>query len=115
MLLPFSYSSAQFKSKKKKNQVSTEIDTLAAGDEFNIYEFKNVNKIREYFNKSKLQHIVNLEKEKNWPKLYYALKDYIKNFAIRNFYIDTYWIWRLAKLTELYGTEEEARSLYKLV
>lgn len=115
MVAPLSDSSAQFKSKRKKKQVSIELDTLATGNEFNIYEFKNVNRIREYFNKSKLQHIVNLEKEKNWPKLYYALKDYIKNFAIRNFYIDTYWIWRLAKLTELYGTEEEARSLYKLV
>lgn len=115
MVSPFSYSSAQFKSKKKKKPVSVELDTLAASNEFNIYEFKNVNQIREYFNKSKLQQIVNLEKEKNWPKLYYALKDYIKNFAIRNFYVDTYWIWRLAKLTELYGTEEEARSLYKLV
>ena len=115
MVSPLCDSSAQFKSKKKKKQDSFELDTLAAGNEFNIYEFKNVNRIREYFNKSKLQHIVNLEKEKNWPKLYYALKDYIKNFAIRNFYVDTYWIWRLAKLTELYGTEEEARSLYKLV
>jgi outer membrane protein OmpA-like peptidoglycan-associated protein len=115
MVLPHWDSSAQFRSKKKKKQDSIELDTLAANNEFNIYEFKNVNRIREYFNKSKLQHIVNLEKEKNWPKLYYALKDYVKNFAIRNFYVDTYWIWRLAKLTELYGTEEEARSLYKLV
>ncbi|MFY0652961.1 MAG: OmpA family protein [Cyclobacteriaceae bacterium] len=106
---------SQFKSKKKKQEPVIEFDTLALDTEFNIYDFKNVNRIREYFNKQKLEHIVKLEKEKNWPKLYYALKDYIKNFAIRNFYVDTYWIWRLAKLTELYGTEEEARSLYKLV
>ena len=115
LIISTQYSNAQFKSKKKKREAIVELNALAESNDFNIYEFKNINRIREYFNKSKLQHIVNLEKEKNWPKLYYALKDYIKNFAIRNFYVDTYWIWRLAKLTELYGTEEEARSLYKLV
>lgn len=115
MLFSFLCSNGQFIGKKKQNDKEATLDTVAINTEFNIYDFKNINRIREYFNKSKLENIVKLEKEKNWPKLYYALKDYIKNFAIRNFYVDTYWIWRLAKLTELYGTDEEARSLYKLV
>lgn len=115
LVLTFQYCNGQFIGKKNKKDLIIEVDTVAVNTEFNIYDFKNINQIREYFNKSKLERIVKLEKEKDWPKLYYALKDYIKNFAIRNFYVDTYWIWRLAKLTELYGTEEEARSLYKLV
>ena len=114
LLFSINCADAQFKSRKKKKDLVVEIDTLAIDTEFNIYDFKNVNRIREYFNKPKLQRIVELEKEKKWHDLYYALKDYVKNFAIRNFYVDTYWIWRLAKLTELYGTEEEAKSLYKL-
>ncbi|MEQ6119724.1 OmpA family protein [Reichenbachiella sp. MALMAid0571] len=115
LMLSFQYCKGQFNGKRNKKELILEVDTIAINTEFNIYDFKNINRIREYFNKSKLEHILKLEKEKDWPKLYYALKDYIKNFAIRNFYVDTYWIWRLAKLTELYGTEEEARSLYKLV
>ncbi len=115
LILTFQYCNGQFIGKKNKKDLIIVVDTVAVNTEFNIYDFKNINQIREYFNKSKLERIINLEKEKDWPKLYYALKDYIKNFAIRNFYVDTYWIWRLAKLTELYGTEEEARSLYKLV
>ncbi|MEQ9289853.1 MAG: OmpA family protein [Cyclobacteriaceae bacterium] len=115
LLFSFLCSNGQFIGKKKQNDKEAVLDTVAINTEFNIYDFKNINRIREYFNKSKLENIIKLEKEKNWPKLYYALKDYIKNFAIRNFYVDTYWIWRLAKLTELYGTDEEARSLYKLV
>ncbi len=105
----------QFGNKKKEKASQQPLDSATIDAEFNIYDFKNINRIHEYYNKSKLENITRLEREKNWPKLYYALKDYIRNFGIRNFYVDTYWIWRLAKLTELYGTEEEARSLYKLV
>lgn len=106
---------AQFFKKKKKAEPVAEIDTLDTNSQFDIYDFKNVNVVGEYFNRAKLTKIIELEKEQKWPELYIALKEYVKNFSIRNFYVDTYWIWRLAKLTELYSSEQEARSLYKLV
>lgn len=115
LLFGSTYTHAQFFKKKKKTEPVTEIDTLDTNSQFDIYDFKNVNVVGEYFNRAKLTKIIELEKEQKWPELYIALKEYVKNFSIRNFYVDTYWIWRLAKLTELYSSEEEARSLYKLV
>jgi outer membrane protein OmpA-like peptidoglycan-associated protein len=47
--------------------------------------------------------------------MYAELKAYVANFGIENFYKETYYLWRLAKLTELFGTPEEARSYYRLV
>lgn len=109
-------SNAQFFNKKKKKETSEiQQDTLEVEGGFDIYDFKNVNRIGEYFNRYKLSKIIELEKEQSWPELYEALQNYVKNFSIRNFYVDTYWIWRLAKLTELYGSQEDARALYKLV
>lgn len=107
--------SAQILKKKKDNQQLTDIDTLSSDWEFNVYDFPNINKTTTYYNKSQIQKIRKFETENNWVELYPLLKEYVKNFGIRNFYVDTYWIWRLAKLTEIYGTEEEAISLYKLV
>lgn len=105
----------QLTKKKKENQALTDIDTLSSDWEFNIYNFPNVNKITRYYNKKELQEINKLEQSNDWVALYPLLKEYVKKFAIQNFYRDTYWIWRLAKLTEVYGTEDEAISLYKLV
>ncbi|MEP2508866.1 MAG: OmpA family protein, partial [Reichenbachiella sp.] len=100
--------------KKKESSALLQVDTLGTEGQFSIYNFKNINVINEYYNKGKMQHIQKLEADKKWAQLYPALQDYVMQFGIRNFYVDTYWIWRLAKLTEIYGTEEEARSLYKL-
>ena len=63
----------------------------------------------------KFTEIKSLDKLQKWERLYPKLRDYVSNFGIQNFYKDTYWLWRLAKLTELYGSMEEAKSLYKLV
>lgn len=81
----------------------------------NIYDFKNINKVPYYYDKSELEHIKKLEKEASWEKMYYTMQDYVGKFGIQNFYRDTRMIWRLAKLTELYGDFEEARDLYRLV
>ena len=106
---------AQFFKKKKEVEKETGIDSISTESEFDIYDFRNINRIAQYYHKGKMLHILKLEKQQNWKALYVALKDYVKNFGIRNFYRDTYWIWRLAKLSELYGNEEEATGLYKLV
>ncbi len=115
LTLSYSTSNAQLLGKKKESSTILQIDTLGTEGQFSIYNFKNINVVNEYYDKSKMHHIQKLESEKKWSELYAALQEYVMQFGIRNFYVDTYWIWRLAKLTEVYGTEEEARSLYKLV
>lgn len=105
---------AQILGKKKGNSALLKIDTVKSEGEFSIYNFKNINLQNEYYNKSELQYLIELEDQKKWQELYPLLQEYVMQFGIRNFYVDTYWIWRLAKLTEIYGTEEQSRSLYRL-
>ncbi|MEM9338061.1 MAG: OmpA family protein [Bacteroidota bacterium] len=82
---------------------------------FNVYEFEGINKYPEYFNKQKLAHIIQLDREQKWEELFNALKDYVKRFGIQNFYKDTKLIWRLAKMTELFGDPQDAKTLYRMV
>ncbi|MEQ9051982.1 MAG: OmpA family protein [Marinoscillum sp.] len=81
----------------------------------NIYDFKNINKLPDYYNADQLKRISKLDQEEDWEGLYKALKAYVSKFGIQNFYKDTKLIWRLAKLTELFGDDEEAKNLYRLV
>ena len=92
-----------------------QLDTLPGNINLNIYNFKNINKLGHYYDQSEMTHMRKLEKEQRWEELYYALQDYVGKFGIQNFYKDTRVIWRLAKLTELYGSLESARDLYRLV
>lgn len=89
-------------------------DTLSY---FNVshFKFKNINKIPYYFNKEKLVKIKKYYDRKNWRKMYAALKKYVLKFGVKNFYKDTYLLWRLGKLSEQLGYIEEAKSLYRLV
>ncbi len=80
-----------------------------------IFKFPNINKIPYYRNEKKLNNIRSLDKRQKWDELYPLLKEYIADFGISNFYTDTYFIWRLAKLTELYGDLDDAKQLYRLV
>jgi hypothetical protein len=105
---------AQLLGKNRDKGALLEIDTIKREGQFSIYNFRNINLINEYYNKAELRELIILEDEKNWQALYPRLQAYVMQFGIRNFYVDTYWIWRLAKLTEIYGTEEDAVSLYRL-
>lgn len=89
-----------------------EIETYVQSD---LFDFPNVNKITFYYDRAQMNRIENLERRKNWKDLYPVLRAYVKNFGIENFYKDTYWIWRLAKLTEELGNKDEALHLYRLV
>lgn len=100
---------------RRRNKSVVEVDSLPSDVVLNIYRFENINKVANYYDEGKLNRIRKLEKEKRWEELFVALKDYVKRFGVRNFYKDTRMIWRLAKLTELFGDPEEARSLYRLV
>ncbi|WP_258098837.1 OmpA family protein [Marinoscillum pacificum] len=90
-------------------------DSLPENVILNIYNFKNINQKADFYDADKLKQIRKLEEAKDWEKLFEVLKDYVANFGIQNFYKDTRLIWRLAKLTELFGDPEEAKHLYRLV
>ena len=68
-----------------------------------------------YRDEKKAKAIMATYNAEDWDALYPMLIDYISNFGIMNFYKDTKLIWRLAKITEMYGNYDEALALYKLV
>jgi len=115
----FLFINADTLAQKKKNRKSggtvTLNDTIKSYSQSDLFAFPNINKTAYYVKESKLKKIKELDAQKDWEKLYPELRDYISNFGIVNFYRDTYWIWRLAKLTEIYGNYDEAKLLYKLV
>ncbi len=101
--------------RREKQEVFPNADSLPPNVVLNIYQFDNIHKYPEYHNAAKLENIKRLAQKKDLENLYNALKDYVQRFGIRNFYKDTRLIWQLAKLTELFGEYEEAKSLYRLV
>ncbi len=121
----FHATEAQKKDKKPKGKkkstrlMDTEnimsMDTTVSFGSSAFYSFPNVGKTPYYYNKKKYELIVSLSKKREWEKLYPLLKEYVSNFGTINFYKDTFWIWRLAKLTESFGQHAEAVLLYKLV
>ena len=100
---------------KGRKEVQILTDSIPKDLVFNVYEFNGINKYPEYFNKQKLERIIQLDKQEKWDDLYMALKDYVSRFGIRNFYKDTKLIWKLAKMTELFGDKDEAMTLYRMV
>ncbi|MEP2770712.1 MAG: OmpA family protein [Fulvivirga sp.] len=115
----FLFINADTLAQKKKNRKSggtvTLNDTIKSYSQSDLFLFPNINQTAYYSKENKLKKIKELDAQKDWEKLYPELRDYISNFGIVNFYRDTYWIWRLAKLTEIYGNYDEAKLLYKLV
>lgn len=79
-----------------------------------FFEFKNINRIPYYSDRKSLAYINKLEKQREWEELYPAVRDYVGRFGIENFFRDTKLLWRLARLTELYGDKNEAVQWYKL-
>ena len=77
--------------------------------------FSNVHKISYHSNKSQLEKIAQAEKKQDWVRMKRLLASYISKFGIENFYKDTKYIWKLAKLTELLDGLEQAKPLYRLV
>ena len=100
---------------RSRKEVRIITDSIPGDVVFNAYEFKGINNYPEYFNKQKLEHIIELDNAEKWEDLYNALKDYVGRFGIRNFYKNTKLVWKLAKMTELFGDPEEAKILYRMV
>ena len=115
--LIFFFAKTGVSQKIKGERLRDRIDTVQRTkySDFKLFQFKNINKLQYYSNKKQYEQILKLERKKNWEKLYPALRSYFLNFGIQNFYRDTYWIWRLAKLTEIMGDPQEAKLLYRLV
>lgn len=90
-------------------------DSITNNSQSDIFEFPNINKVNFYYDAARLKKIQTLDTSGDEEAMYVALKDYIKNFGIENFSQNTAMLWRLAKLSEKYGTPGEALLLYKLV
>ena len=84
------------------------------GPEF-FFEFKNLNKIRYYYDEKATKEILRLDKKQDYHALRIALEEYVLQFGIENFHNNTNLIWRLAQLYEYEGDDEKARYLYRLV
>ncbi|MEM7299000.1 MAG: OmpA family protein, partial [Bacteroidota bacterium] len=102
-------------SQNKRKEVQLVTDSVPDDIVFNVYEFKGVNKYPEYFDKAKYEKIIELDRAEKWEELFNALRDYVGRFGIQNFYKDTRLVWKLAKLTELFGDPDEAKTLYRMV
>jgi outer membrane protein OmpA-like peptidoglycan-associated protein len=94
-------------------QDSTSVTEFSYGNS-ELFDFENVNRLPYYFNAKAIRKIRHYEEKQDWAKLYPLLRDYVGSFGIENFYKSTYWLWRFAKLTELFGDQNEARLLYNL-
>ena len=109
---------AQKKSKKKHRRTTSAnvlLDTIKNYSQSDLFHFPNINNILYYRGKRTRTKINQLEKARNWEKLYPILRKFVSKFGVVNFYKDTRLIWRLAKLTESRGNYGEAKLLYKLV
>ncbi|RNI31152.1 OmpA family protein [Rufibacter latericius] len=80
-----------------------------------VLNFPNINRTPYYYQKSKYEAILKLEKKKDWNKVLPLLAEYVGNFGIDNFYKDTKLLWRLGQLYERLGQREKAVAYYRLV
>ncbi len=98
---------------KKANQVHFN-DSLTTYSQSGIFDFPNVNKVRNYYDGPKFKKIHQLDNDHQEEALYAALKEYISQFGIDNFTRNMPMLWRLAALSKKYGPPGEAILLYKL-
>ncbi|MEM6642481.1 MAG: OmpA family protein [Bacteroidota bacterium] len=115
ILLAFIINLPAVHGQKRKKELQILTDSIPDDVVFNVFEFKGINKYPSYFNETKLRKIARLDQNEEWEELFKALQDYVSRFGIQNFYTDTKLIWRLAKMTELFGDPEEAKTLYRMV
>ena len=107
---------AQKPAKKfKKGGVVQLDDSLTSYSQSDIFVFPNINKIKYYSDRAKLDRIKKLGPAGDSEQEYTELKTYVKNFGPENFSMDIQLIWDLAKLSEEHGPTGEAVLLYKLV
>lgn len=104
-----------FKKKKERKGEKLELSSDSVSIEITDLVFKNINSEPVYINKKLQDKIEELDKAEKWEELYPLLQEYVSNFGTQNFALQTYYIWRLAKLTEVFGSPEQSKPLYALV
>jgi len=90
-------------------------DSLTTYSQSDIFDFPQVNRLAFYQNTVELKKIAELKKSGREQEEYQTLKTYVTNFGNENFYRNAALLWRLANLSEKYGTKGEAVLLYRLV
>jgi outer membrane protein OmpA-like peptidoglycan-associated protein len=105
------------KSKRKlqKANLVELADSLTSYSQSDIFDFPNLNVIQRYSDAAKLKKLKELEAAGSEKELYQSMRQYVRNFGVVNFSSDTEWLWKLAKLSQKYGTPGESVLLYKLV
>ncbi|MCF6353252.1 MAG: OmpA family protein, partial [Cyclobacteriaceae bacterium] len=116
LLFLFFISSTLHAQRRARKNITIKDSIVASYDYGNseLFRFPNVNKTSFYSNKREFKKIKQYNSKKDWAHLYPVLKKYVSKFGVENFYKNTYLIWRLAKLTESLGNEQESLFLYKL-
>lgn len=84
-----------------------------SGD-YQLY-FKNINKIDYYQNEHLKSEIKKAENRQDFKKALQLIEEYVSQFGIKNFYMDTYMLWKLGQLYERFGNANKSKALYKLV
>ena len=116
-LLLFAMLSTISVAQKRTRKNTTVKDTLNKSFDYgssDLFKFKNINTVPYYYGKKEFKKIKHYNDKKDWEHLYPIIRKYVSNFGIENFYKNTYLIWRLAKLTESFGNQDEAILLYRL-
>ncbi len=104
-----------FKRNKQKRAKKVALNSDSISIEINDLVFTNINKTPVYINSKLQKKVEKLDKARDWKALYPELKEFVSNFGTQNFALQTYYIWRLAKLTEVFGSPEQAKPLYAMV
>ncbi len=90
-------------------------DSITTYGQSDIFDFPNLNKVPFFFDASKIKAIQKADNAGIEQQEYKLLKDYVLRFGVENFAKNVPMIWKLAKLSEKYGTKGESLLLYKLV
>lgn len=113
----FLFLSSNLIAQKRRRKNITIKDSISVAYDYGnseLFRFPNVNKNPFYGNNKEFKKIRHYNEKKDWEKLYPLLHAYVSKFGVENFYKNTYLIWRLAKLTESLGNEQESIFLYRL-
>ncbi|MFM7486891.1 MAG: OmpA family protein [Cytophagales bacterium] len=103
---------------QKKFKIGSQValnDSLTVFGQSDLFSFPNVNKVRIFADAGKLKQLQQAERKNKEQELYTLLRNYVKNFGVENFSKNVSMLWRLAQLSEKFGTKGEAVLLYKLI
>jgi len=113
MVCAYTSTHAQFWKRKKTKSIELSSDSVSI--EVFPLTFDYINSYAAYQDERVEKRIRKLDENEEWEKLYPELRDYVSKFGPLNFAHQTYYIWRLAKLTEIFGSAEDAKPYYAMV